>query len=108
MRTVLWLIYEVLYLVIAIPEMIRCRRMYRRGEKERLRSVAKIRVRNWARSMLRFAGVTVEVHGPLPQDVPQRRKRKASQCSKDTSQKLGPQYAPLRGSHRRGSRPRKS
>ena len=63
MRTVLWLIYEVLYLVIAIPEMIRCRRMYRRGEKERLRSVAKIRVRNWARSMLRFAGVTVEVHG---------------------------------------------
>ena len=58
MRTVLWLIYEVLYLVIAIPEMIRCRRMYRRGEKERLRSVAKIRVRNWARSMLRFAGVT--------------------------------------------------
>ena len=34
MRTVLWLIYEVLYLVIAIPEMIRCRRMYRRGEKK--------------------------------------------------------------------------
>ena len=63
MRTILWFLYEILYLAAALPDMFRCRRMYRRGEKEKLQKTAKRRVRNWARSMLKFAGVTVEVHG---------------------------------------------
>lgn len=63
MRTILWFIYEIFYLIAAIPEMLRCRKIYRQGDKERLRPIAKKHVNDWARKMLKAAGVTVEVHG---------------------------------------------
>lgn len=63
MRTILWFLYEVLYLIAAIPKMISCRRLYNKGEKSAVRAKAKIQVQKWARSMLKAAGVTVEVHG---------------------------------------------
>lgn len=63
MRTVFWLLYEVFYLIAAIPQMLHCKKLYNKGEIGAVRATAKIKVKNWARSMLRVAGVTVEVHG---------------------------------------------
>ena len=63
MRTVFWLLFEILYLIAVIPEMLKCKRLLRRGETLRVREIAQKRVQLWARSMLKAAGVTVEVHG---------------------------------------------
>ena len=63
MRTVFWLLYEVFYLIATIPQMLRCRKLYNKGDIGTVRAMAKIKVKNWAQSMLRAAGVTVEVHG---------------------------------------------
>ncbi len=63
MRTVLWVIYLVLYLICAIPEMLRCQYLQRKGDFAAARRITEGCVRKWARCMLKAAGVTVEVHG---------------------------------------------
>lgn len=62
-RTILWFIYFWLYLIAIEPTLIRINRLSKMGQiAERDRLTAQI-AKNWARSLIRFAGVTVTLNG---------------------------------------------
>ncbi len=63
MRTVIWFIRAAFYIIAAIPDMHRAKKLEESGETEKFRAFVDVRVAEWARSMLANAGVTVEVHG---------------------------------------------
>lgn len=62
-RTILWFIYFWLYLIAIEPTLIRINRLSNMGQiTERDRLTAHI-AKNWARSLVKFAGVTVTITG---------------------------------------------
>lgn len=63
LRTVIWLIRAFFYLLGAIPDMKRAGRLREAGQMDEFYSVVDNRVRDFARQMLKNAGVTVEIHG---------------------------------------------
>ncbi|MDD6254541.1 MAG: lysophospholipid acyltransferase family protein [Eubacteriales bacterium] len=63
MRTIIWFIRTVLYLICAEPDKRRIHRLMKKGDTLTARMFVESRVRHWALAMLRFAGVTVEVRG---------------------------------------------
>lgn len=63
MRTIIWFIRAVFYLVAALPCKIKATRLRDSGDYAAFRKYADDKVQDWARKMLSNAGVTVEVHG---------------------------------------------
>ncbi|MDD7408542.1 MAG: lysophospholipid acyltransferase family protein [Anaerovoracaceae bacterium] len=63
MRSIIWLIRTVIYLLAAEPDKRRIHKLIAKGDTLTAKLFTYSRVRHWALAMLRFAGVTVEVHG---------------------------------------------
>lgn len=63
MRTATWLLRAVFYLISALPDMRKAGKLRQAGRMEEFYDVVNNRVRDFARAMLKNAGVTVEVHG---------------------------------------------
>lgn len=63
MRTVIWFIYFWGYLLFVLPKMKKARRLEAAGELEARDALVESMVQKWARSLLRLAGVRVELSG---------------------------------------------
>lgn len=63
MKTIIWLIKAVIYLISAVPDMKKAGKLREQGQIEEFYRVVDTRVRDFAATMLKNAGVTVEVHG---------------------------------------------
>ncbi len=63
MRTILFFIRTIGYLIGAIPDRRRIEKLIRQGDMVTARLFLESRVRVWALAMLRYAGVTVEARG---------------------------------------------
>lgn len=63
LKTILWFIYFWGYLLFAWPRMKRAQRLEAAGELEARDRIVEPTIQHWARSLLRMAGVTVEVSG---------------------------------------------
>jgi len=63
MRTIIWFIHFWLYLVYLLPSQMRADALSKAGRADELERLVDSVVRRWAASMLRMAGVTVEVRG---------------------------------------------
>lgn len=63
LRTIIWFIYFWGYLLFAIPKMRRAKKIAAKGDWEARDALVEPEVQKWARSLLRLAGVTVEVSG---------------------------------------------
>ena len=63
MRTILWLIRTVFYVLCAEPDRRRINKLIAKGDNLTARLFVQSRVRHWSLTMLRYAKVTVEVHG---------------------------------------------
>ncbi|MGN1350310.1 MAG: lysophospholipid acyltransferase family protein [Anaerovoracaceae bacterium] len=63
MKTIIWLIKAVIYLISAVPDMKKAGKLRELGDMEAFYKVVDNRVRDFAKAMLKNAGVTVEVHG---------------------------------------------
>ncbi|ADU29069.1 lysophospholipid acyltransferase family protein [Evansella cellulosilytica] len=71
LRTIIWFIYFFLYLIYSIPSLIKANRLLKQGQMEaHEQHVTKI-TSNWAKSLLRLAGVRVHVRGGenIPSDA---------------------------------------
>ena len=62
-KTILWFAYFWLYLILALPKLKRAQRLNAAGELEAQDRIVEPTIQRWARSLLRLAGVTVEVSG---------------------------------------------
>lgn len=62
-KTILWFAYFWLYLIFALPKLKRAQRLNAAGELEARDRIVEPTIQRWARSLLRLAGVTVEVSG---------------------------------------------
>ena len=62
-KTILWFAYFWLYLILALPKLKRAQRLNAAGELEARDRIVEPTIQRWARSLLRLAGVTVEVSG---------------------------------------------
>ena len=62
-KTILWFTYFWLYLIFALPKLKRAQRLNAAGELEARDRIVEPTIQRWARSLLRLAGVTVEVSG---------------------------------------------
>ncbi len=63
MRTILWFLYFILYLIYIFPNTKRVEAMLKRGEKEKAAPLILSTVQNWASNLLKAAGVQVSVSG---------------------------------------------
>lgn len=63
MRTIIWFIYFWGYLLLALPKMKKAQRLAAAGELDARDAMVEGMVQKWARSLLRLAGVTVEITG---------------------------------------------
>ena len=63
MRTIIWFIYFWGYLLFAIPKMRRSQKTAAAGDLDARDAMVEPKVQRWARSLLRLAGVTVEITG---------------------------------------------
>ncbi len=63
MRTIIWFIYFWGYLLLALPKMKKAQRLDAAGELDARDALVEPKIRAWARSLLRLAGVTVEITG---------------------------------------------
>ena len=63
LRTILWFLYFWLYLVVLLPRLRKAQRLDAAGELDARDALVEPQVRKWARSLLKKAGVEVEVSG---------------------------------------------
>ena len=63
MRTIIWFIYFWGYLLFALPKMKRAQKTAAAGDLDARDTLVEPMVQKWARSLLRLAGVTVEITG---------------------------------------------
>lgn len=63
MRTIIWFIYFWGYLLFALPKMKKARRLEAAGDLDARDALVESMVQKWARSLLRLAGVRVELSG---------------------------------------------
>lgn len=63
MRTIIWFIYFWGYLLFALPKMKKAKKLAAAGDLDARDALVEPEVQRWARSLLRLAGVTVEVTG---------------------------------------------
>ena len=63
MGTISWFLKTLIYLLGALPDKRRIRRLQKKGDDLTARLFIRSRVRHWAIAMLRYAGVTVDVFG---------------------------------------------
>ena len=63
MRTILWFLYFWLYLIVLYPRLRKAQRLEAAGELDARDALVEPQVQRWARSLLRKAGVEVEVSG---------------------------------------------
>ena len=63
MRSIIWLIKMFFYMIFAIPDMKKAEKLRSRGDMEAFYALVDRRVRDFAMTMLKNAGVTVEIHG---------------------------------------------
>ena len=63
MRTIIWFIYFWGYLLLALPKMKKAQRLEAAGDLDARDALVEPKIQSWARSLLRLAGVTVEVSG---------------------------------------------
>ncbi len=63
MRTIIWFIYFWGYLLFALPKMKKAQRLAAAGELDARDALVEPKIRAWARSLLRLAGVKVEITG---------------------------------------------
>lgn len=69
-RTIIWFIWFFLSLIISIPFLIRVKLLTKKGNIEKSNELTKKYITIWANSLLKLAGVKVNVHGieNLPKD----------------------------------------
>ena len=63
LRTILWFLYFWLYLIVLYPRLRKAQRLEAAGELDARDALVEPQVQRWARSLLRKAGVEVEVSG---------------------------------------------
>lgn len=63
MRTILWLLYLILFLLLTIPVLIYLRLLQAKGEERRVQKIVDTLVLFWAKSLCRLAGAKVSVSG---------------------------------------------
>jgi 1-acyl-sn-glycerol-3-phosphate acyltransferase len=63
LRTIIWLIKAVFYLIHAIPDMNRAAKYREENNMDAFYELVERRVKHFAQQMLKNAGVTVEMHG---------------------------------------------
>lgn len=63
MRTIIWLLKAVIYMISVIPDMKKAKKLNESEDREAFLEVVDHRVQHFAHTMLKNAGVTVEVHG---------------------------------------------
>lgn len=63
MRTIIWFIYFWGYLLFALPKLRKARRLESAGDLDARDALVESMVQGWARSLLRLAGVAVEIDG---------------------------------------------
>lgn len=63
MRTIIWFIYFWGYLLFALPKMKKAQKLASQGDLDARDALVEPKVQKWARSLLRLAGVTVEIDG---------------------------------------------
>ena len=63
MRTILWLLYVILFLLLTIPVLLYMRVLQRRGEEQRVQQIVDTLVPFWAKSLCKLAGAKVSVSG---------------------------------------------
>lgn len=63
MRTILWLIKAFFYVLSAVPDMNRASRLRQAGDMDEFYKLVDARVHDFAVKALKYAGVTVEIHG---------------------------------------------
>lgn len=63
MRTISCLLKTAFYLILAIPLRRRIQRLLAQGNEAEARPLIREKVEEWSTSMLRFAGVTVDIYG---------------------------------------------
>lgn len=63
MRTIIWFIYFWGYLLFALPKMKKAQRLAAAGDLDARDALVEPKIQKWARSLLRLAGVTVEITG---------------------------------------------
>lgn len=56
MRTILWLLYVILFLLLTIPVLLYMRVLQRRGEEQRVQQIVDTLVPFWAKSLCKLAG----------------------------------------------------
>lgn len=63
MRTIIWFIYFWAYLAVIWPKLLRAEKMAASGEREAAFEIAAFEAGKWARSLLRLAGVRLNITG---------------------------------------------
>ena len=63
MRTIIWFLYFWCYLVAVLPLMHQCKKLTAQGRVAESDAKMRKAVRNWARRLLKLAGVKVEISG---------------------------------------------
>lgn len=63
MRTIIWFIYFWGYLLFALPRMKKAQRLNAAGDLDARDALVEPTIQGWARSLLRLAGVKVEIDG---------------------------------------------
>lgn len=63
LHTAIWFIYFFAYLVYLLPRRIRIKRLIKKGKFEKADSIIQKTVSKWAKGMLSFAGIKLEVEG---------------------------------------------
>lgn len=69
MRTIIWFLYFWCYLVAVLPLMHQCKKLTAQGRVAESDAKMRKAVRNWARRLLKLAGVKVEISGM--ENIPQ-------------------------------------
>lgn len=69
-RTIIWFAYFWITLIILIPSLIRVKVLDKKGEVDKKDSLVNIKVKWWARSLLKLSGCEIEVIGKenIPKD----------------------------------------
>lgn len=63
LRTIIWLIYFSLYLILSIPMLWKVKKMREKGQIEEHDHIVRKMVKNWALRLMKLAGATMEVTG---------------------------------------------
>ncbi len=69
MKTLIWFIRGIIYILTAIPDSRKIKKLRAAGDFTTANALVEARARHWAASMMANAGVTVEVHGK--ENIPQ-------------------------------------